>query len=173
MWNAFKSGFDSVTSALSNLPSTLWNAFKTGFDTVSDWLSDIFDKIKELPTTILNGIKSIFIPDMEKVNTDFNSSLEQISSKFGLQEIKLDTLANTSTSPTDITESYNIYGIGSKKYKFFDTKYLIKGVEYFRPFIRGFIVLLLSFYNYKMFLGFIGHDSGMIANSVGGKKGEE
>lgn len=89
-----------------------------------------------------------------------DSAITSISSRFGFQEFHLDSLANTSSAPTDISGNITIGG-KSFNVKFFDTKYLIQGVNYFRPFIRGFIVLLLLFYNYKMFLGFIGHSIGV------------
>ena len=88
------------------------------------------------------------------------SAITTISGRFGFQEFHLDSLASSSSAPTDINGDIKI-GKQTFHVNFFDTKYLIDGVNYFRPFIRGFIVLLLLFYNYKMFLGFIGHSIGV------------
>lgn len=115
----------------------------------------------ELPTKILNGIKEVFIPNTENINNMFDVAMESIRSKFGFQEFNLNALTDTSSTPQNITHGYRLYYGGMNKYTFFDTKYLIMGVEYFRPFIRGFIVLLLIFYNVKNFLSFIGHDIGV------------
>lgn len=125
-----------------------------------NWLKDIFNKIVELPKNILDGIKEVFVPDTQDINSMFNSAMTSIRSKFGFQEFDLNNIASSSATPTDIAKAYTINGLGTMNLKFFDTKYLIQGVEFFRPFIRGFIVLLLIFYNAKMFLGFIGHNVG-------------
>ena len=93
----------------------------------------------------------------------FNNAIDTIKSRFGFQEFHFDSIANNSIAPTDIEKNYTVNGLGTMKFKFFDSKYLIQGVEYFRPFIRGFIVLCLLFYNYKMFLSFIGHNIGVSA----------
>lgn len=123
--------------------------------------------IRELPVKIINGIKEIFIPNTEEIETMFNNSINTIKSKFGFQDFHFDSIANNSVAPTDVEKNYNINGLGTMKFKFFDSKYLIKGVEYFRPFIRGFIVLCLLFYNYKMLLGFIGHEIGVTSGKGG------
>lgn len=129
-------------------------------------MSDIFDKLSALPGAILDGLKEIFIPDTDDMESIFTSTVDSISARFGFDEFNLDTLFGTSVAPTDVNQTYNVPGIGAIRLKFFDTKYLIQGVEYFRPFIRGFIVLLLVFYNWRMFLGFIGHDLGATANGA-------
>lgn len=48
------------------------------------------------------------------------------------------------------------------KLKVFDSSYLIQGVEYFRPIIRGFIVLLLLLYNVNQLIGFFGYNAGVV-----------
>lgn len=153
-------GIKNLWESVCNLPSLIWNSFKASFDTLWNWLKDIFNKIVELPKNILDGIKEVFIPDTNDINTMFNSAMLSIRSKFGFQEFDFNNIASGSATPTDIAKAYTINGLGTMNLKFFDTKYLIQGVEFFRPFIRGFIVLLLIFYNAKMFLGFIGHNVG-------------
>lgn len=144
----------------------IWNKFNDILGNIKDKIVDIYDKIVELPTNILNGLKDIFIPKTDNIDSMFDNAMQSIRSKFGFQEFNLNALTNTSSSPTDIEDNYSFNGIGNLKLKFFDTKYLIKGVEYFRPFIRGFVVLMLIFYNIKMFLGFIGHDIGIRQKEV-------
>lgn len=63
---------------------------------------------------------------------------------------------------TDIEGDYYISGVGNFHLTFFDTKYFVQGVEYFRPFIRGFLVLLMALYNIKMVLGFVRQDAGVV-----------
>lgn len=123
-----------------------------------EWLKNIFDTIVALPKAILDGIKEIFIPDLEDIEETFNNSVITIKNKFGFQQFHLDSLFGSSVAPENIDSDYSINGVGTLKLTFFNTKYLIDGINYFRPFIRGFLILLLIFYNVKNFLSFIGLD---------------
>lgn len=66
----------------------------------------------------------------------------------------------------DIYHDYEIYGVGTFRLKFLDTKYLVQGVDYFRPFIRGFFVLLTGLYHVKMTLSFIRQDAGIVTGKL-------
>lgn len=66
----------------------------------------------------------------------------------------------------DISSNYDIPGVGSFKFTFFDASYLKDGIEFFRPIIRGFITLLLLFYNYRQVLSFIGQDPTIAHNAM-------
>lgn len=70
----------------------------------------------------------------------------------------------TSEKPIeDIEESYSINGLGTLNIKFLDTKYLVQGVAYFRPFIRGFLVLMMMLYHIRQLISFFGYDAGVVA----------
>lgn len=60
----------------------------------------------------------------------------------------------------DISGTYNLYGIGNFNLKFLDTTYLKDGIAYFRPVIRGFLVLLMLLYHVRQLIGFFGYNSG-------------
>lgn len=62
---------------------------------------------------------------------------------------------------SDVYEEYEIPNVGTFNFKFFDTKFFVDGVTYFRPFIRGFLVLMLALYNVKQLLSFIRQDAGI------------
>lgn len=66
----------------------------------------------------------------------------------------------------DAKGDYNIPGVGNMQLTFFDTSFLKRGIEYFRPIIRGFLVLLLCFFHYKQVLTFIGQDPGIYSTTV-------
>lgn len=55
--------------------------------------------------------------------------------------------------------NYTIPGIGTFNFPFLDAKYLKDGIEFFRPLIRGFVALLLIFFNFRHFLSFINQTS--------------
>lgn len=147
-----------IVSGIGNVGSFIVNGIGNFFNTLWTWLKDIFDFIITIPKSILDGIKEIFIPDVEEIESIFHNSVNNIKSKFGFQEFHLDSLFGNSSAPDNIESDYTISGVGSFRLTFFNTKYLIDGINYFRPFIRGFLVLLIVFYNFKNFLSFIGHD---------------
>lgn len=60
----------------------------------------------------------------------------------------------------DVTGKYELYGVGTFNLKFMDSAYLKQGVAYFRPVIRGFLVLLMLLYNVRQLIGFFGYNSG-------------
>lgn len=66
---------------------------------------------------------------------------------------------------TDVKGEYNINGLGTMEITFLKADYLQQGVDFFRPFIRGFIVLLLLLYHYKQILTFIGQDPTIAHNA--------
>lgn len=86
--------------------------------------------------------------------------LSSISDSFGISFESINEFTNSWTEKPveNVNADYNIYGVGTLNLKFFDATYLIQGVNRFRPVIRGFVVLLLLFYNYYQVLSFIGQD---------------
>lgn len=71
-------------------------------------------------------------------------------------------------APQDVfIPSYNIPGVGYTPLKVLDTSYLIQGVDYFRPYIRGFLILLTFLYHVKMVLSFFKQDIGMATTAPG------
>lgn len=53
-----------------------------------------------------------------------------------------------------VVDKYN--GINTKGVSFFNSTYIKKAISSFRPYIRGFFIFLLLFYNINQFLTFIG-----------------
>lgn len=107
---------------------------------------------------------------------DFNTLIDNVSSILGLPVDSVqDAFDSVTGQPVeDITGNYNIPGVGTLKLTFFDTKYFRIGMDYFRPVLRGFIVLMLFFFNYKQLLTFLGQDPGIlgrVSSSDDNKKG--
>lgn len=116
-----------------------------------------------MPTLILDGIKSIFVPDAEYINTAFNSFTDEMALKFSFDTDFFESLFQAETPVEDITTDYNIPGVGNFNIKVFDTNFFVEGVKYFRPFIRGFLVLLMLLYHIKQLIGFFGYNAGVVA----------
>lgn len=162
MWGWLDSvvnGLKSVWEGIQSLPSLIANAISYLFDNVVNAITNVWNAIKDLGTTILDGIKAIFIPDTAVIRTNFDNMVATIKTKLGFNTGDLYALENIGSEPiTDTKGSYSIAGVGTFNLTFLDTSFLKKGIEYFRPLLRGFIVLLLLLYNYKQILTLIGQD---------------
>lgn len=136
------------------------------FDEVKAIPSVIGDKFSEVGNSIisglLDGIKGIFIPEPEVIQAKFNGFIDELKMKFGFNTSFFESIFYGDGQPvTDVEQEYDIPGVGTMNLKFFDTKYLVDGITFFRPFIRGFIVLMMLMYNVRMLLSFIGQDAGI------------
>ena len=134
-----------------------------------DWLGDIVDGIKSLPALIMDGIKGLFIPDSDKVQ----NSLDRLSGAFrsatGVSVVDFGSVFGSEKSTIPSVEgSVDLYGIGTITGIFADFSFIDSGVKEFRPYIRGFFVFGLAFYNLNQFLGFIG--AGGISTSKEARK---
>jgi len=90
--------------------------------------------------------------------------VDDIKSKFGVELYDLDELFQYSSEPTDIETTYD-GGLWKYSGKFVDMSWLVEGVEVFRPYIRGFIVLLLVFFHVRQALSIFGLSSGDIGRA--------
>ena len=151
-----------------NLPTLIAEKLYGFFNDLTTAVEDVWDAIKGLPDLILNGIKSIFIPDVEEIEMKFTAFLDELSSRFGFDTSFWDSLFDSESAVQDVYVDYNFFGLGNMRLKVFDASALHKAVEVFRPIIRGFIVLLLAFYNVKAVLGFVRQDAGVMAGKTEG-----
>lgn len=133
----------------------VWGFFENSFNTVSSIIQNIFSTVVSLPENILNGIKFIFIPDTEHINNSIDTLVNNFKSAFGVNSYDISNLFGTETEVGDITGTINIGGFEFNT-SFFDSSVFIKGVNTFRPAVRGFVVFLLILFNINQFLHFIG-----------------
>lgn len=102
-----------------------------------------------LPDLILSGIKSVFVPDEETIQ----SSFDMVSNKCNRLLISYD-LSRLFGSELEITDvKVTMYG---KEAVIVDGDVIQDGVAYFRPYIRGFLVLMLIFFSVNQFFSLIG-----------------
>lgn len=157
------SGLTSIGEKIANVPIAIVNGISDLLSDLWDWLQDIWGAITGLPQLILDGIKDIFIPDTDYIDNAFNDFLAELKMKFNLDTGVFESLFNDEQAVTDTYMDYDIMGVGTFKFKVFDSKYLVQGVEYFRPIVRGFIVLMLFLYHVRQLISFFGYDSGVVA----------
>lgn len=82
--------------------------------------------------------------------------------KFSFDTAFFENLLDSEQPVTDTYMDYTLSGVGTFKLKVFDAKFLVDGVTYFRPFIRGFLVLMMFLFHVKQLIGFFGYDAGVV-----------
>lgn len=159
MWGWLDSvvgGLKTIWQTLSNLPSLIGSA-----------LTDLFNGVKNaivaLPNAIINGVKSIFVPDADYIDSSLNSFVDELKLKFNFDTEFFEQLFQAEAPITDVYLDTEIPGVGKFKFKVLDASLLVDGIAYFRPFIRGFLVLLMALYNIRQLIGFFGYDAGVVA----------
>ena len=85
----------------------------------------------------------------------------------------LDNLFDKSAKPTDVTADYTIHGVGTMTLPFANYKFLADGVNFFRPYIRGLLVLLLFLFNVRQLMSLFGLSTGEIVGYSASKGGED
>lgn len=120
-----------------------------------DWCSDIAESITEIPKLIAEKIERIFIPDTTEIQESIDDLKNRFQTAFGIGAVDLSEVMGTETK---IVNQHGTIKYGNKSYTgvVFDVKYIVKAVTTFRPYIRGFIVIMMMIYNINQFLNFIG-----------------
>ncbi len=94
--------------------------------------------------------------------------VDELKFKFNIDTHFFESLFQSEQPVEDVTMDYNIPGVGNFNLTVFDKKYFVDGVEFFRPFIRGFLVVLMCLYNIRQLIGFFGYDAGVVAGRSDG-----
>lgn len=167
--------FKSLWETIKGIPNLVFNAFVDALNNIGGKIKDVWQAVTDLPSLILEGIKAVFIPDTEELKADVLGLVDSVSHTFNLGIDSKDWLVDSFSEQavSDVESDYKIHGVGTFHLTFLDVTYLKRGVEYFRPIIRGFIVLLLMFFNYKQVLTFIGQDPAMYNTARNNAKGED
>ena len=159
-WNDDNSGtlWGWLSSVVGGL-ETVWQAVINLPQLIADKLSVLFNNIKDaivsLPQTILDGVKDIFIPDTEVIKEKFLGFVEDFGTIFGANFDAFDNLFTAEKPLEDVTVNYAIPGLGEFNLTILEKEWVHKGVAFFRPVIRGWLVLLLIIFNWNNTLGLI------------------
>lgn len=170
--DGYLKGIKSGVTDFKDLAAGYWQGVTQGITDFKDLAEGYFDGLIEgvigIPNAIKEKLEEIFVPDTEEIEGEFTAFLELLQTEFSFDTEFFENLFEDGEPVTDIYTDYTIPGVGEFNLKVFDTEFLVQGVEYFRPFIRGFLVLLMGFYHVHMILGFIRQDAGRVTG-LGGK----
>lgn len=154
LWNYIKDIPGQVWDFVKQIPSLVWGFFENSFSTLTSVFKNTYDFVKEIPSKILDGIKSIFVPREEDVNNSIERLKTSFSNTFGIGDFDLSGVMGVSTEISNKSTEVTILGY-TFNFSFFDVTYIKRAVNDFRPYIRGFILLMLALYNINQFLSFI------------------
>lgn len=133
------------------------------FNSIKKLFGEQIDLIKELPsniiTGIINGLKELFIPDIEIMKTSFQEFIDYMTSKFGFNDL-IETLQGlvgsvaedgSSVGAADVSETF-VYNFGDET---MSLKFSIPFSDFYTSnvkntvggFLKGIFFLLLIFYN--------------------------
>lgn len=159
LWNYIKDIPGQVWEFVKQIPGQVWGFFENSFSTLTSVFKNTYDFVITIPEKIFEGIKSIFVPDTDKIQSSIDKLKDAAKSKFGVESVDLSGIMGVGTEVTNHSGTVEILGY-SFTADFLDVSYLISGVTTFRPYIRGFIILLIFLYNFlyniNQFLHFIG-----------------
>lgn len=132
----------------------VWNFFEGAFSSLGSVVSNIWDSVKGIPGSILDGLKWLFVPSEDKINKSIQTLSNTFKSTFGVDSYDISNIFGTETEIADLQATISVGG-----YEFtltvFNVKYLVRAISTFRPVIRGFIIFLLILYNINQFLALI------------------
>lgn len=132
-------------------------------DGIVDGITSLKESVLGIPGLIVDGIKDIFVPDADYIDNAFNTFVDELKMKFSLDYGAFENLFTSEKAVDDVYADYSINGIGNLRLKVFDSSFFVQGVTYFRPFVRGFLVLLMLLYHVRQLLGFFGYNAGVVA----------
>ena len=136
----------------------------------ADSFSNIAEGIAQIPIKVKEFLVDVFVPDAADIESELTTFLNELKRQFQFNTDQFVALFTNETSIADKDAAYTLHGVGTFNLKFLDTSFLIQGINYFRPFIRGFLVLLMLIYHVRMIMGFIRQDAGAVAGTVGSSK---
>lgn len=154
LWNYIKDIPGQVWEFVKQIPGQVWVFFENSFSTLTSVFKNTYDFVKEIPSKILDGIKSIFVPREEDVNNSIERLKTSFINTFGIGDFDLSGVMGVSTEISNKSTEITILGY-TFNFSFFDVTYIKRAVNDFRPYIRGFILLMLALYNINQFLSFI------------------
>lgn len=165
IWDNLTEGFRNIVNSINSLAGSIGSFFSDLGNMIASKFQELGEAIGGFFENLLEGIKNFFIPNTDNINAIIDDLVSSVEGKFGFDSFDMEALFGTEEAPTDISAEYEIYG-HKQKFVFADFSWLKQGVDFFRPYIRGFLVLLLWFFNIRMAFGTFDLDSGISSGQV-------
>lgn len=162
----------SIWDNVKNIPSMVWSFFESAFSSLGSVVSNIWDSVKGIPGSILDGLKWLFVPDTDHINNSIDSLVISFKNAFGVDSFDISGVFGTEA---EIGNQKGTIQVGSITFTgtVFDSSFLLKAVNTFRPAIRGFIIFLLVLYNINQFMRFIGQEGISLGTLISSSRKEE
>lgn len=151
--------FSNMIDTVVSLPGKIKSYIVDLRDTVLDKLRSIKQGIFDLPDKIGDAIKGLFLPSDGFIEGKIEHFREKLLG-MGIDTYDMGAIFNSEQPFEDITCT-----IRGQKVTIVRMDLVDKVVKRFRPVIRGFMWLMLVFYNINQFLAFIGQ-KGMTLGGV-------
>lgn len=144
--------FSNMIDTVVSLPSKIKGYILDLRDTVLEKLRSIIQGILDLPDKIGDAIMGLFLPSDGFIEGKIQHFRDKLYS-MGIDTYDMGSIFNTEQPFTDITCTIRGQTVIIVRMDVVD-----KVVKMFRPVIRGFMWLMLVFYNINQFLRFIGQE---------------
>ena len=145
--------FSNMIDTVVSLPGKIKDYIVELRDTVLEKLRSIIQGILDLPEKIGDAIKRLFLPSDGFIEGKIDHFREKLLG-MGVDTYDMGSIFNTEQPFADITCSIRGQTVTIVRMDVVD-----KVVKKFRPIIRGFMWLMLVFYNFNQFMYFIGQHS--------------
>lgn len=137
---------------MSNIPSLIKDYIVDLRDSVLEKLRSIIQGIIDLPDKIGDAIKGLFLPSDGFIESKIDHFRNKLMS-MGVDAYDMGSIFNKEQPFADITCTIRGQTVTIVRMDVVD-----KVVKKFRPIIRGFMWLMLVFYNINQFMRFIGQE---------------
>lgn len=144
--------FSNMIDTVVSLPGKIKSYIVDLRDTVLEKLRSIIQGILDLPEKIGDAIKGLFLPSDGFIEGKIEHFREKLLG-MGIDTYDMGPIFNTEEPFADITCTIRGQTVTIVRMDVVD-----KVVKKFRPIIRGFMWLMLVFYNINQFLYFIGQE---------------
>lgn len=89
LWNYIKDIPGQVWEFVKQIPGQVWGFFENSFSTLTSVFKNTYDFVITIPEKIFEGIKSIFVPDTDKIQSSIDKLKDAAKSKFGVESVDL------------------------------------------------------------------------------------
>lgn len=143
----------SILSKITSIPADIYSKFSETLGELVDGITNIINNIKELPTTILNGLKNLFIPsDFSQI---IKNAYSDIINSLGVLSFPLSFLTDTLSTVLSCDDDNFILGYPS----------------FYLPFgnvaiIKANSINIKNLFNTPMF-SYVGSDNNIFNNILG------